>query len=187
MQAMTVKTVRDSWSRSALALWWWFMLDRRTFTRIVVLLTVPNSEEWRTCWLMYEMFSRRVLRGDWSVPESNVSGRTRKKAEGKEEHEKRLEGYVEMESRRRQLYEAPMVCDSDEDEDDEEAERKCIQAERLVDQLDEYEDNGGQEDDKENRPPEPGVIRSFPWDSDAMEIEQLATEAESRKRQRGIR
>ena len=81
------------------AVWWWFLLDRALFHRIV-LFAARNRKEWMTCWLMYELYSQRLLSA-WSVPEASVSGRTKKKAESKEEHDRRVEGYVEMERRRR--------------------------------------------------------------------------------------
>ena len=42
-----------------------------------------------------------------------MSGRTRKKVESKEEHDLRLEGYAEMERKRRERYEASLTYDTD--------------------------------------------------------------------------
>ena len=178
MEGITEKTVRDSWNRSVFALWWWFMLERTLFQRIMLFTAEPNTEEWRTCWLMYVLHARRLPSAP-SVPEACVSGRTRKKAESKEEHDRRLEGYMEMERRRREQYEALLMYESDEDEEVEE--KQQLEAEQLVEQLEECEDSEDEED-KENRPPD--VTRSFPWDSEWMAVQRLAEEAQQRKQQR---
>jgi len=57
-----------------------------------------------------------------------------------------------------------------------------LQAEQLVEQLEECEDMEAEED-KENRPPE--AASSFLWDSDCLMVQRMAEEAEQRKRQRG--
>jgi hypothetical protein len=184
MEAMTEKTVRDSWNRSVFAVWWWFMLGRPLFERVVLFVAVPNSDEWKTCWLMYELYARR-LSNAWIAPEAGVSGRTKKKAESKDEHDRRLEGYAEMERKRRERYEAPLMYESDEDEDvDEKDEKQQLEAELLVEQLEHCEDMEAEED-KENRQPE--AVRTFPWDSDCLMVQLMAEEAEQRKRQRGCR
>ena len=110
---------------------------------------------------MYELYAQR-LSSAWNAPEASVSGRTRKKAESKEERDRRLEGYADMERKRRDRYEAPLMYESDEDEEEKD-EKQQSEAERLVEQLEECEDSMG-EDDKENRLPD--VARSFPWDSE---------------------
>ena len=56
-----------------------------------------------------------------------------------------------------------------------------MEAEQLVEQLEECEDSA-MEDDKENRPPD--AASSFPWDNDCLAVQRLAEEAEQRKRQR---
>ena len=181
MEAMTEKTVRDSWNRSVFAVWWWFTLGRPLFERIVRFVAVPNSDEWKTCWQMYGLYARR-LSSAWVAPEASVSGRTKKKVESKEEHDRRLEGYAEMERRRRERYEAPLACDSDEDEDmDDKDEKRQMEAELLVEQLQECEDMDDEED-KENRPPQAGS--SFPWDSDCLMVQRMAEEAQLRKQRR---
>jgi len=181
---MTEKTVRDSWNRSVFAVWWWFMLGRPLFERVVLFVAVPNGDKWKTCWLMYELYARR-LSNAWIAPEAGVSGRTKKKAESKDEHDRRLEGYAEMERKRRERYEASLMYDSDEDEDmDEKDEKQQLEAEQMVEQLEECEDMEAEED-KENRPPEAGS--SFPWDSDCLKVQRMAEDAEQRKRQRGCR
>ena len=61
-----------------------------------------------------------------------------------------------VEWNRRESYEAPLMFETDEDQDDnedEENEKKQLMAEKLVEQLDECEDMEAEED-KENRPPE---------------------------------
>ena len=88
-----------------------------------------------------------------------------------------------MERKRRERYEAPLLYESDEDEDvDEKDEKQQLEAELLVEQLEHCEDMEAEED-KENRPPE--AVRSFPWDSDCLMVQLMAEEAEQRKRQRG--
>ena len=162
MEAMTEKVVRDSWDRSVLAGWWCFMLDRALFENVALYVAVPNSDEWKLCWQMYELYAEQLSAS--TASESRVSGRTRKKAESEEEHDRRLEGYAEMERKRRERYEAPLTYDSDEDGDeDEKDEKQQLMAEELVEQLEECEDSEG-EDDKENRPPDAAC--SFPWDSE---------------------
>ena len=96
-------------------------------------------------------------------PEASASGRTRKKAESKEEHDRRLEGYAQMERKRRERYDASLMYDSDDDDEcvDEKDEKQQLEAELLVEQLDECEDMEAEED-KENRPPDSGVSSSFP-------------------------
>jgi hypothetical protein len=142
---------------------------------------VPNSDEWKMCWLMYELNARRVLTA-WATSEASVSGRTKKKAECEEDHDRRLEGYAEMERKRRERYEAPLLCGSHEDEDmDERAEKQQLEAERLVECLEECEDVEA-EDDKENRPP--AADSSLPWESDCLMVQRMAEEANQRKRQR---
>ena len=152
------------------------------FRRIVLFTAQPNSEQWETCWLMYELYARR-LSSVWSVPEASVSGRTRKKAESKEEHDRRLESYVEMERRRRERYDAPLEYESD-DEEGMRDEKQQVEAEQPIEELEDREDSEGEED-KENRPPD--AVRSFPWDSEWMAVQRMAEEAEQRKRQRGCR
>lgn len=93
------------------------MLERALFQRIVLLTAAPNSDEWETCWLMRELYARR-LSNAWAAPEAGVSGRTRKKAESKDEHDRRLQGYAEMERKRRERYEASLTYDSDDDNND---------------------------------------------------------------------
>ena len=95
-----------------------------------------------------------------------MSGRTRKKAESKEEHDRRLQDYAEMERKRRERYEAPLVYDSDDDDDDEVDEKRELEAEQLVEQLEECEDMEAEED-KENRPP--ATDSSFPWEDDCCD------------------
>ena len=162
MLAMTEKTVRDSWDRSACAdMWWWLLLDSAVVERIVPML----GDDGLWCWLMYELYSRR--KWDKTVlDEPNVSGRTKKKTESKEEHDTRLAGYAAMERSRRERYESPMVYDSDDEKVDETKEAEQLEAEReaerLVEQLEECQvgDSGDETDtdvemdeDKENRPP----------------------------------
>jgi hypothetical protein len=149
MEAITEKTVRDSWNRSVMAAWWWFTLDRPLFYRIALFTAKPNSEEWKTCWLMYALYARPFMNVG-GVPEASVSGRTKKKAETKEEHDRRLMDYAVMEQRRRDLYEAPLQYASDEDDEMEEKQQQ--QAEELVEMLEEC-DEGEADEDKENLPP----------------------------------
>ena len=61
-----------------------------------------------------------------------MSGRTRKKAESKDEHDRRLEGYAEMERRRRERYEASLTYDSDDDNDDDADGKQQLEVEQLV-------------------------------------------------------
>ena len=89
----TLEVEQRIFDAAVFAVWWWFMLDRPLFTRIVRLTAQPNSKEWDTCWLMYALYARR-LSSLWGVPEASVSGRKRKPAESKEEHDRRLEGYA---------------------------------------------------------------------------------------------
>ena len=130
---------------------------------------------------MYELYARRLC-SVWSASEASVSGRTRKKAESKEEHDRRLVGYAEMERKRRERYEASLTYDSDDDDVDMDAQdqKQQLEAEQLV----ECEDSEGEED-KENRPPD--AASSFPWDDDCLMVQRMAEEAEQRKRQRGCR
>ena len=67
-----------------------------------------------------------------------------------------------MERRRRERYDAPLEyeCGGDEEKRDE---KQQMEAEQLVEQLEECEDSE-MEDDKENRPPD--AASSFPWDND---------------------
>ena len=181
MQAMTEKTVRDSWNRSVFAVWWWFMVDRTLFGRIVHLTAAPNSDEWKMCWLMYELYARRLLSATgWSMAEASVSVRSRKKAESKEEHDRRLDSYAEMERKRRERYDASLLCDSDE-EDDEKDEKQQLIAEELVEQLDECVDMEA-EQDKENQPPE--TASSSGWESDCLMVQRMAEEAELRRQRK---
>ena len=184
MEAMTENTVRDSWNRSVFAVWWWFMLERPLFQRVALFTAKPNSDEWKTCWLMYELYARR-LTSAWNAPEASVSGRTRKKAESKAEHDRRLEGYAEMERKRRERYDASLMYDSDDDDEcvDEKDEKQQVEAELLVEQLDECEDREAEED-KENRPPDSGVSSSFLWESECLMVQRIAEEAELRWQQR---
>jgi hypothetical protein len=177
MEAMTEKTVRDSWERSVFAMWWCFVLDRTLFELVVLYVAAPDSDEWNTCWQMYSMFAQP---GESSASEASVSGRTRKKAESKDEHDRRLEGYARMERKRKERYDAPLMYNSDRVEDEKD-ERRQLMAEQLVEQLDECEDMEAEED-KENRPP--AAARSFPWDSEWMAVQRMAEEAEHRKQQR---
>ena len=182
MEALTEKTVRDSWNHSVFAVWWWFMLERALFERVVLHTALPNSEEWKTCWLMNELHRRRVSSA-WRVPDASVSGRTRKKAESKDEHDRRLVGYAEMERRRRERYDAPLMYDSDGSEDEDEKEKEeqeQLMAEELVEQLEECEDMEAEED-KENR--RPTSARSFPWDTEWTAVQRMAEEAQQRKQQ----
>jgi hypothetical protein len=151
MDAITAKTVRDSWNRSVFAVWWWFLLERKLFERIMLFAMEPNSREWEVSWLMYVWYVRRLPTAS-NVPVAKVSGRTKKKAESKEEHDKGLAGYEEMERRRRALYEAPLIYESDED-DELEAAKQQEEAEQLVELLDECQDCEDDED-KENQQPE---------------------------------
>jgi len=148
MLAMTPKTVRDSWNRSVFAVWWWFMLDRQLFERIMLYVAKPTGQDWKTCWLMYALYARRLAAVS-SVLAASVSGRSRKKAECKVDHDKRLAGYAEMERRRRERYEAPLVYESDEDE---KTEAQHTEIAQLVEQLEECAVDEGDED-KENQPP----------------------------------
>ena len=184
MEAMTENTVRDSWNRSVFAVWWWFMLERPLFQRVALFTAKPNSDEWKTCWLMYELYARRLMSA-WNAPEASVSGRTRKKAESKAEHDRRLEGYAEMERKRRERYDASLMYDSDDDDEcvDEKDEKQQVEAELLVEQLDECEDREAEED-KENRPPDSGVSSSFLWESECLMVQRIAEEAELRWQQR---
>ena len=86
-----------------------------------------------------------------------------------------------MERKRRERYDAPLVYDSDDDDDDDVDEKREVEAERLVEQLEECEDMEAEED-KENRPP--ATDSSFPWDDDFAMVRRMAEEAELRKRQR---
>ena len=95
-------------------------------------------------WQLYELYAQLRTNAS-SVPEASVSGRTRKKAESKEEHDRRLEGYAEMERKRRERHDAPLVYDSD-DSDDDVDEKQQLQAEQLVEQLEEYNDVEDEED-----------------------------------------
>jgi hypothetical protein len=186
MEAITEKTVRDSWNRSVYAMWWWFMLQRPLFERVMLFAAQLNSEEWKTCWLMYALYERRISTA-WSVPEASVSGRTRKKAESKEEHDRRLEGYTKMEWMRRERYNAPLMVNSDDDEDDRD-EKQQLEAEQLSEQLvEQLQECGDMEDeeDKENRPPE--VASSLPWESECLLVQRMAEEAEVRKRAKAAR
>ena len=57
MEAMTEKTVRDSWSRSVFAAsWWCVVLGRALFETVVEYVALPASDEWTTCWQLYEMY-----------------------------------------------------------------------------------------------------------------------------------
>ena len=183
MEAMTVKTVRDSWNRSVFAVWWWFMLERAQFERVMMYVAVPNSDDWVTCWLMYTLYACRQS-SRWSTSVASMSGRTRKKAESKEEHKARLDGYERMERKRKERYDAPLMYERDEDEDgDEWDEKKLLEAERLVEQLQECEDTEADSDEnKENRPPH--AASSFSWESECTAVQRLAEEAEARKQQR---
>ena len=111
----------------------------------------PNSRKWEVSWLMYVWYVPRLPTAS-NVPVAKVSGRTTKKAESKEEHDERLAGYEEMERRRRTLYEAPLIYESDED-DELEAAKQQEEAEQLVELLDECQDCEDDED-KENQQPE---------------------------------
>ena len=155
------------------------MLSRALFDMLVQYVAAPDSDEWTTYWQLYELYAQ-LQASEWRVPEASVSGRTRKKAESKEEHDKRLQGYAEMERTRRQRYDAPVVYDSDEDKDERD-EKEQLMAEELVELLEECEDVKA-EADKENRPPD--AARCFPWDSECTAVQQMAAEAEQRRRQR---
>ena len=102
--------------RSVLAAWC-FMMDRALFELVVLYVAAQCSDEWDACWRLYELYAQQ-LTSEWSVPDASVSGRSRKKAESKEEHDIRLEGYAEMERKKRERYEAPLMYDIDEDEDE---------------------------------------------------------------------
>ena len=72
------------------------------------------------------------------------------------------------------------MYESDEDEDEDERDGKQqLEAEQLVEQFEDCEDVAAEED-KENRPPD--AVRSIPCDSDWLEVQRLAEEAEQRKR-----
>jgi hypothetical protein len=179
MLAMTPKTVRDSWNRSVFAVWWWFCLDRELFQRILLFATDVDSDDWKIGWLMHTLYTQRLPNAAYAR-QANVSGRTRKKQESKEQHDRRLDGYRDMEQRRRERYEAPLAYESDE-ENDKADEKQQLEAEQLVSQLDECED--GKDEDKENR--QPGVSeRTFPWENDFTAVEQMAEEAQRRKQGR---
>ena len=180
MEAMTEKIVRDSWDRSVFAGWWCFMLERALFEIVAVYVAASGSEEWQMHWQLYELYAQLRTSAS-SAPEANVSGRTRKRAESKEEHDRRLEGYAEMERKRRERYEAPLLYDSDDDDDDDMDEKREVEAERLIEQLEECEDMEA-EQDKENRPP--ATDSSFPWESDCLMVQRLAEEAQQRRQQR---
>ena len=77
------------------------------------------------------------------------------------------------------------MYDSDDSDEcmDEKDVKKQLEAELLVEQLDECEDMQAEED-KENRPPDSAVTSSFPWDSDCLMVQCMAEEAELRKQQR---
>jgi hypothetical protein len=179
MEALTEKVVRDSWDRSVFAASWCCMLNRALFEIVALYVAVSGSEEWQMHWQLYELYAQLRTSAS-SVPEASVSGRTRKKAESKEEHDRRLEGYAEMERKRRERYDAPLVYDSD-DSDDDVDEKQQLQAEQLVEQLEECNDVEDEED-KENRPP--AMDSSYPWDDDCAMVQRMAEEAEQRKRQR---
>ena len=82
--------------------------------------------------------------------------------------------------KRKERYDAPLMDDSDNHEDDRDAKQQ-MEAEQLAEQLEECEDMGAEED-KENRPL--GAVRSFPWDTKWMTVQRMAEEAERRKQQR---
>ena len=171
---------RDSWDRSVFAGWWYVMLNSALFEAVALYMAVPNSDEWNSRWQMYELYAQ-LRTNEGSASEASVSGRTRKKAESKEEHDRRLQGYAEMERKRRERYEAPLVYDSDKDDDEEVDEKRELEAEQLIEQLEECEDMETEEN-KENRPP--ATDSSFPWDADCSMVQRMAEEAELRKRQR---
>ena len=179
MEAMTEKTVRDSWNRSVFAAWWCFMLSRALFEVVALYVAAVNSEEWEACWRTYELYAQQ-LRSESRVPDASVLGRSRKPAESEEEHDRRLEGYAEMERRRRERYDAPLLHDSDDDEDEKD-EKQQVEAEELVERLDECEDMEAEED-KENRPP--STASSYAWETECSTVLRLAEEAEQRKRQK---
>ena len=180
MEVMTEKVVRDSWDRSVFAGWWYFMLGRALFEVVALYVAASDSDEWKTCWQLYELYAQQLMSAS-TTSEATVSGRTRKKAESKEEHDRRLEGYAEMERKRRERYEAPLMFDSDDDVDDDVDEKQEVEAQRLVEQLEECEDMEAEED-KENRPP--ATDGSFPWESDCLMVQRLAEEAQQRRQQR---
>lgn len=185
MQAMTAKVVRASWERSVFARWWCAVLDRTVYELVALYVAAEGSDEWQACWHVWELCAQlQASDGYGGVAETRVSGRTRKKGESKEEHDRRLEGYAEMERRAREKYDAPLAYDSDEDEVDE---KELLYAEQLVEQLTEggeVDANGDEEreDDKENRPPK--AARTLPWEGAWAEVQRMAEEAQQRKGQR---
>ena len=73
--------------RLPFALWWWFLLERPLFSRVVRFAAQPDSAEWTVCWLMsaqykrwqvQEAYRRRVCRGGrerrWRVRRSTICG-----------------------------------------------------------------------------------------------------------------
>ena len=179
MESMTEKVVRNSWDRSVFAGWWYVTLERSLFELVMQYVAMPHSDEWKTRWQMYKLFADQSP-SEWSASEASVSGRTRKRAESREEHDRRLEGYAEMERKRRQRYDAPLVYSSDTVEDEKDEEQQLM-AEDLVERLGECEDTEDVED-KENRPP--AADSSFPWHDDCLMVRRMAEEAEQRKRKR---
>ena len=93
-------------------------------------------------------------------------------------------GYEQMERKRKERYGAALTYECDEDEDgDEWDEKQLLEAERLVEQLQECEDTEADSDEnKENRPPH--AASSFSWESECTAVQRLAEEAEARKQQR---
>ena len=72
-----------------------------------------------------------------------------------------------MERRRRDRYEAPLVYESDEETETEEKQR--LEAEQLVEQLDDDEEDGEAEQVKENMPPAV-YERSHPWERGVTDV-----------------
>ena len=73
--------------------------------------------------------------------------------------------------------------DSDEDEsgNGEKKEKQELQAERMAEQMEDWNDTEAEED-KENRPPE--AAGSFAWESECLLVQRMAEEAERRQRRR---
>jgi hypothetical protein len=155
------------------------MLERSLFALVMQYVATPHSDEWETRWQMYKLFADQPP-SEWSASEASVSGRTRKKAESREEHDRRLQGYAEMERKRRARYDAPLRYNSDAVEDEKD-EKQQLMAEELTEKLEDCEDTED-EADKENR--SPVADSSFPWDDDCLMVRRMAEEAEQRKRQR---